>query len=105
MKRLLAGVTAVVATAGLGLAGSTEASAASVTSGPPPAASGPPPAGPRVAGVSGSPGASAPWVLYDRYSTMSACVSVGSKGEFHGRWRTWDCVDNRPVDVQLWVQY
>ncbi|KAF4408434.1 MULTISPECIES: hypothetical protein [Streptomyces] len=46
-----------------------------------------------------------PAVLYSRYSTLSQCISVGSKGEFHGRWLSWSCYDNRPLDVQLWVVY
>lgn len=46
-----------------------------------------------------------PAVLYGRYATLSQCISVGSKGEFHGRWLSWSCYDNRPIDVQLWVVY
>ncbi|MFG3019291.1 hypothetical protein ACGFZQ_12200 [Streptomyces sp. NPDC048254] len=46
-----------------------------------------------------------PAVLYGRYATLSECISIGSNGEFHGRWLSWYCYDNRPIDVQLWVQY
>ncbi|OPC77759.1 hypothetical protein B4N89_36340 [Embleya scabrispora] len=46
-----------------------------------------------------------PWVVYGRYASLSTCRSIGSNGELHGRWLRWTCFDNRPIDVQLWVQY
>jgi hypothetical protein len=98
MKRFLASASVIIATAGAGLATTAaEASAAPHSE-----------AASAVSHVSTTrdflavPG---PWVVYGRYSSMAECTSVGANGELHGRWLRWTCYDNRPIDVQLWVQY
>ncbi|WP_030791268.1 hypothetical protein [Streptomyces sp. NRRL S-920] len=98
MKRLLASVAVVIAAAGAGLA--TTATQASAAPHPEAVA-----AETYASASQGDRAARDPYVLYSRYDSLAVCREEGLRGELHGRWRSWYCFDNRPLDVQLWVKY